>query len=442
MRGHVGIETLANWVAMLRADLDGAILLVDSDLEGPFYERCAHPSSRVVPSPAVARALLGLVRDRNVTGVAAAISGPPASRHEEGVFQPRVGDVASSLLLAKSCDVALHELGGGAWMRACERDVGPLVRRLAALGWTIKLLYAEKRVDVPSDAYHDFIDWSTLEPNPARLVIDFEAEKIRGMFETARGMSVEDLLSTLGGMTVIDLLARATALFAPRGLHANRAASSVEVLAMLRVGFDPAELESDPMFFRIRSWERKNRPFRLLRDWRMLDPLQVLLDQRYWESDLRAMIHFDDGREGLIAMKIDLDNFKAVNEHLGHSAGDEAIRLAADILSRIFSSVGEVYRRGGDELVVLAPGLQIAVAEELAEALRKGIEERFAAWATERQLALAPTASIGLVLVPYGVDCREAIAKMDEAQASAKREGKNRVVCRTCALEEGATKAA
>ena len=74
MRDHIGIDTLANWVSMLRADIDGAILLVDCEVEGQFYEKCTHSAARVVPSPRTALPLLAMVQSRHISGVVAATS--------------------------------------------------------------------------------------------------------------------------------------------------------------------------------------------------------------------------------------------------------------------------------------------------------------------------------------------------------------------------------
>jgi len=99
------------------------------------------------------------------------------------------------------------------------------------------------------------------------------------------------------------------------------------------------------------------------------------------------------------AFKMDLDNFKGVNEALGHSGGDEAIRLYCLIVKRILGKSGEVYRRGGDEVVVFAPGLDGSAARALAEKVRNAVESDFREWGDKKGLSGFPTASIGLALV-------------------------------------------
>ena len=199
----------------------------------------------------------------------------------------------------------------------------------------------------------------------------------------------------------------------------------------MRLAFDLAELEADRLYWLMRKWERKNHRFPLLKSWRLLDPLQAVLDQRYWQSDLDVLLA-SELDECMSVVKLDLDNFKLVNEKLGHSAGDEAIKLACALIKEVFGRVGEVYRRGGDEIVVLAPGLAEQECLNLAEHARRLIAEKFEVWGARRGLSLTPTASIGVVYAVSGCNAVEVTALLDEAQSTAKQLGKNRVVNLAC----------
>ena len=121
-------------------------------------------------------------------------------------------------------------------------------------------------------------------------------------------------------------------------------------------------------------------------------------------------------------------NFRNVNNTLGHSRGDDAIRLYLTIVKEVLGTKGEIYRRGGDEIVVFAPRLDAERAARLEETLRSEVESQFRAWAKQYGLDQSPTASIGLVLSKGMVPINEVIARMDAAQHEAKRQGKNRLV--------------
>jgi len=163
----------------------------------------------------------------------------------------------------------------------------------------------------------------------------------------------------------------------------------------------------------------------LFREWRTLEPFSILLDQRYVENDLR---HLATSGFPLAVFQVDLDNFKNVNEQLGHVEGDEAIKLAERTLYSAIAGRGESYRRGGDELFAFMVGVSEAEATDFAARLRMDVESKFHEWAESRSLAAAPTASIGAVYIARACAPDELARELDAAQREAKRAGKNRVV--------------
>jgi len=420
MRNQLDISVIANWVSMLRADIDGAILLVDCDTEGQFYEKCAHPSARIVPSPNIALTIFNQVKARRLNGIAAAITGTVVENKQDGVFQSELGDIASIFLASKSCDEVMSEAGGSNWFRACSKEVNSLVNRAIHIAIAIqeskfdKSIYRE--INLASE-----IDWNTLLPN--------DELKKGEILNISIDENRKSLLKKCDGTLVVRILAESTLRYHPRGISAAKAFSMHDLLSMMRLAFDVAEIESDAIFWDMRKWERGNIQYPLLKSWRLLDPLQVVLDQRYWESDLATMLKNDFSKE-ITAFKLDLDNFKQVNEKLGHSAGDAAIRLACSITKEILGSFGEVYRRGGDEIIALSQGLTHSDAAALAEKLRSTLADRFEKWGAEQGLTPTPTASIGVVFAKNGSASTAVTALLDEAQNTAKKEGKNRVICR------------
>lgn len=439
MRDQLGIEMLANWVTMLRSDIDGAIVLVDNNNEDQFYEKCSHQSARIVPSHTVASQLFDHIQTRRVNGVVAVLSSTLAKDDlPDGVFQSSLGDVTSILLSSKCCEQTLEEIGGATWVKCCNKEVGSLVDHMIALAWTMDNLFLTQQKTLNISEVATFINWSSLEPEYIELKTEFGSEIeiiVVNLFSVSKEKTRTNLLEECNGMLAVELLAEATRNFRPRGLQSKHQSDASNFIKMMRLAFDVADLESDILYWRMRAWERANRKYPLLQQWRILDPLQVVLDQRYWENDLQKMLANDVNKVGMSALKVDLDNFKKVNEELGHAGGDDAIKFACSILINIFSNVAEIYRRGGDELVILAPGIRVQETASLAELLRKTIEEKFISWGEAKGLSSSPTASIGLVDVFPGSSCREVINLMDEAQGRAKHEGKNRVVICCCPSE-------
>ncbi len=441
MKSQIDFPMLANWVSMLRAEIDGAIWLSDDDNDGRFYEKCAHPSSRVVPSPGVAYQLLNHVKRKGVKGLVATISTTSKvnDNSSDDIFWPGLGDVASLLLASECCDRILEEITGSTWFKCAEKEVGSLKEQSISVSWIFEQMLRLTSLQPGLFSIENFIDWNNLKFSIPAVKANFGMEAvdhINVLQVTLLGMTLEEKLMDCDGMNAVRVLASATKMFHPRGLQASQVVSADYILGMLRVAYDFNELESDPIYWRMRRWERYNPRFPLLRKWRLLDPLQVVQDQRYWESDLKFMIQMDQNREGMSAFKMDLDNFKAVNEHLGHTNGDEAIRIYCKIVYDLFKEIGEVYRRGGDEIVALAPGLRQPAALDLAEKIRCTIEAEFLRWGNDRGLSQCPTASIGVVDIEPGCAYENVIQLMDQAQSSAKTEGKNRVILMLCKVKD------
>jgi diguanylate cyclase (GGDEF)-like protein len=438
MREYVGIAFLTNLVSMLRADIDGAVLLADDEEEARFYERCVHNTARVVATPNAATPLLRALDERGIEGVVAAISRPKLARgDEDSVFQPSLGDVASLLLTSGGFQQAIADVCGGPWLSACEKQVGPVLDRavwIARVLGRVRLACAVgNEASLEPDSLLKLIRWDSFEPAWGLLGAELpggsgSSDEIRALRATPCGGNIKVGILECNGRDVASVLAAATKLFRPRGIKAIREITAPDLIAMMRVSFDLRELEADEMFWQMRRWERRNPGYRLLREWRTLDPLGILWDQRYWDRDLRLMLQFLGPVETLSTFKMDLDNFKQVNDSLGHSMGDDALRLYCSIVKRILGPVGEVYRRGGDEVVAFAPGLDGLRARALAEDVRVAVENELRSWANEHELTVSPTASIGVV-VPDGVrGVEEIVRMMDDAQHQAKQAGKNRVV--------------
>jgi diguanylate cyclase (GGDEF)-like protein len=124
----------------------------------------------------------------------------------------------------------------------------------------------------------------------------------------------------------------------------------------------------------------------------------------------------------------DIDDFKAVNDHHGHAAGDAVLRDVADVLRRELRAFDLAYRLGGEEFAVLIPGADAPRAAELAERLRAAVRARPVG-------DLAVTMSFGVAASARDVAFvwDDAFAAADRALYAAKAAG------RDCVRAAGAT---
>jgi diguanylate cyclase (GGDEF)-like protein len=96
------------------------------------------------------------------------------------------------------------------------------------------------------------------------------------------------------------------------------------------------------------------------------DPLTTLYSHYAYNTAIEEMRTFKFLANDLVVFLIDVNELKATNDRLGHSAGDELIRGAANCIYAAFSHYGKCYRIGGDEFVVIANISEDAIDEQMA----------------------------------------------------------------------------
>jgi len=122
---------------------------------------------------------------------------------------------------------------------------------------------------------------------------------------------------------------------------------------------------------------------------------------------------------------IDMDNFKYINDTMGHEFGDELIKKASERLLLDLNERSSLYRLGGDEFIMLAEGVDKSEAEKLITDILYSFNEEFII----RNSALHISFSIGLAMFPeHGEDIEELIKAADIAMYKAKEAGKNRYI--------------
>ncbi len=138
-------------------------------------------------------------------------------------------------------------------------------------------------------------------------------------------------------------------------------------------------------------------------------------------------------RRAVAVLLLDLDEFKLVNDTLGHSAGDELLRVVSERLRRCLRPWDTVGRLGGDEFVLILPINNQAEAADVAQAVLDGLQE--SVWVGDRDVTAHP--SIGIGVYPHNGDSPEALLQAaDTAMYAAKHAGKNQLRYFTEAMNE------
>jgi diguanylate cyclase (GGDEF)-like protein/PAS domain S-box-containing protein len=123
---------------------------------------------------------------------------------------------------------------------------------------------------------------------------------------------------------------------------------------------------------------------------------------------------------------IDVDNFKLINDSFGHTVGDQALKLIADALVRSLRKTDIPGRYGGDELMVILPETCIEGARNLAEKIRRTIEEVPLDLPGKKRITLGVSIGVaGCCAPPENIDTIVALA--DKALYDSKLAGRNRV---------------
>ena len=156
------------------------------------------------------------------------------------------------------------------------------------------------------------------------------------------------------------------------------------------------------------------------------DPLTLLANRNLFRDRVQhALTLVQRGRHQVAVMFLDVDNFKNINDSLGHDAGDRLLQAVAQRLIKSTRFSDTVARLGGDEFAILLEGITtIAEVESMAAALIAGLEQPFALSATEVRVS----ASIGVAFSTFEAGAEALLSKADIAMYHAKAAGKSRFV--------------
>ncbi|HUX90830.1 MAG TPA: diguanylate cyclase [Gallionellaceae bacterium] len=156
------------------------------------------------------------------------------------------------------------------------------------------------------------------------------------------------------------------------------------------------------------------------------DQLTGALNRRGMEETLEREFKRTDRAQVLLSVALlDIDNFKHINDSLGHQGGDQALIHLTRVIKETLRPSDSVARYGGEEFLIILPDTGLQDAMETLERLQRELTKRFFLHNNERKLI---TFSAGVALRSENEERVDLIGRADKAMYQAKTTGKNRVV--------------
>ena len=160
-----------------------------------------------------------------------------------------------------------------------------------------------------------------------------------------------------------------------------------------------------------------------------VDSLTGIYNRQFFDRQLPVEIERAMRSGTALSMLVaDIDDFKRINDDLGHKKGDEALAAVADIIRRNLRKIDTPFRYGGEEIVILLPGTPEFEAVHTAERLRRVIQQH-RGFRDGRGDPREVTVSVGVAVYPDTAKTGDQLfSQADEAMYRAKQRGKNQVV--------------
>ncbi|MFW6364240.1 MAG: diguanylate cyclase, partial [Spirochaeta sp.] len=164
-----------------------------------------------------------------------------------------------------------------------------------------------------------------------------------------------------------------------------------------------------------------------LREQTIRDELTDLYNRRFWSGAIeREFALAQRSSYPLSIAMLDIDHFKSVNDTYGHRVGDGILLLLADLLRTTLRRSDLIFRFGGEEFVLVMPGVHAAEAKKRLDTLRRTVEA--IPYHHEPFGEIRITVSIGIADIPSGgAEPNEILERADSAMYQAKEAGRNRV---------------
>ena len=146
------------------------------------------------------------------------------------------------------------------------------------------------------------------------------------------------------------------------------------------------------------------------------DPLTGLLNRYAYAELLEKYDNSQNVPDNLMAFLIDINGLKATNDSMGHEAGDELIYGAAYCINKIFNSIGQCFRIGGDEFVVVAE-----MKQEKATDMLQQLETESFDWTGEKIKGISLAAGFASINEYPGFSLEKLVREADKKMYDAKK---------------------
>ncbi|MEF8792141.1 GGDEF domain-containing protein [Thiohalorhabdus sp.] len=182
---------------------------------------------------------------------------------------------------------------------------------------------------------------------------------------------------------------------------------------------------------RLEEMEQESQQLRqqLQQKWRLAhtDSLTELPNRLgYEEQAAPAVAHWRRHGQALALIVVDVDNFKAVNDHYGHQAGDKALQVIGGLLqNQLQRETDFIARYGGEEFVAMLPETGLDQAVNIAEGMRQTVDNaRFTFRGERAEISI----SAGVAEFGSGETLESVFHRADQAVLTGKNQGRNRVI--------------
>lgn len=164
----------------------------------------------------------------------------------------------------------------------------------------------------------------------------------------------------------------------------------------------------------------------------LTDPLTGLGNRKYFDRMIDMAVETAVATDQpLSLLMFDIDHFKSFNDSYGHLTGDQVLRLVGMSLKQAIKGQDITARYGGEEFAVLLPNTALRQALTVADNIRRAVMAKELKKKSTGEVLGRVTISVGVSMLKLGDDTDSLIERADACLYTAKRNGRNRVICET-----------